>query len=291
MWPPWRWYIKCIACATDPAVPMVPRYPWPMPRLPPALDLTGHTALITGAGSPAGIGFATARALGELGAKLALTGTTDRIHDRAEQLIRDGFDATSFIARLESAHLVAELGDALAAASVVPTILVNNAGMIAASDDEMLSGDALMAPDDWNSSIATNLTSVFLVTRLVLPGMRAAGWGRIVSVSSVTGPVMASRDDVAYAAAKAGIVGFTKAIAVDEADAGITANAVAPGWIATGSQLPAEALQGERVPLKRSGTASEVASAIAWLVTPGAAYVTGQLIVVDGGNSVAEQRM
>ena len=120
--------------------------------------------------------------------------------------------------------------------------------------------------------------------------MRSSGWGRIITVSSLTGPVMASRADVSYAAAKAGLVGFTRAVAVDEATAGITANAVAPGWIATGSQLPAEALEGAHVPIGRSGTADEVASAIVWLATPGASYVTGQLVVVDGGNSVSEQR-
>lgn len=253
-------------------------------------DLTGRTALITGAGSPTGIGYAAATALGELGATVVITGTTERIIDRARELRERGIDAHGFVARLESAALAGHLDAALAAASIVPNILVNNAGMIATGDAEMLSGDATMQPDDWDRSIATNLSSAFYLTRLVLPAMRATGWGRIVTVSSVTGPVMASRGDVSYAAAKAGLVGLTRALAVDETAAGITVNAVAPGWIATGSQLPAEALEGEQVPAGRSGTANEVASAIAWLATPGASYVTGQLIVVDGGNSVAEER-
>lgn len=257
--------------------------------LPASLNLSGHTALISGAGSASGIGFATAVALGQLGARIAVTATTARIQERVVELRTLGIDASGFVTRLDTESAVAGLVEQLTEASVIPSILVNNAGMVT-STEPMLSGDALMPPADWDRSIAMSLTSTFLLTRAVLPAMRSAGWGRVINVSSITGPVMASRDDVAYAAAKAGIVGFTRALAVDEASRGITANAVAPGWIATGSQLESEALEGEVVPLGRSGTAGEVASAIAWLASPGASYITGQAIVVDGGNSVGEQR-
>lgn len=258
--------------------------------LPAAWNLAGRTALVSGAGGPSGIGFATARALGSLGARIVITATTVRVHDRAGELRSLGIDATGLVARLDSETHVSELAGRLAAASIVPQILVNNAGMVSVGDEGMPSGDATMPVADWDRGLAVNLTSAFLLTRELLPGMRSAGWGRVVNVSSVTGAVMAARADVAYAAAKAGMVGLTRAIAVDEAAAGITVNAVAPGWIATGSQLPSEAAEGLRVPVGRSGSAAEVASTIVWLATPGASYVTGQVIVVDGGNSIAEER-
>ena len=129
--------------------------------LPAAWNLTGLTALVTGAGSPTGIGVASARALGQLGAAVAITGTTTRIHDRVLELRELGIDAHGFVARLESAARAGDLGDALAAAAVVPNILVNNVGMVSTGDTEMLSGDALMDPDDWNRSIAMTLSSAF----------------------------------------------------------------------------------------------------------------------------------
>ena len=256
------------------------------------LDLTGRVAVVTGAGSPTGIGFAVCRRLGELGAAVALTATTDRVSDRVRDLQKAGVRAMG---------LVADLTDPAAADDVVATvtrqwgtvdILVNNAGMASVSDNDALSGGIDGLPYDvWQRSLRRNLDTAFLMTRATVPAMRDHGWGRIVMVSSVTGPVMAARGDSAYAAAKAALVGLVRSLAVDLAGDGITANAVAPGWIATGSQTDAEAQEGKMVPMRRSGTPDEIAWPVAWLCTPGAAYVTGQCLVVDGGNSVAEERV
>ena len=143
---------------------------------------------------------------------------------------------------------------------------------------------------DWRDGLRRNLDSAFFMSRAAIPHMRALGFGRIVFVTSITGPVMAMRGEAAYAAAKAGMVGLMRSIAIDEAPHGITANAVAPGWIDTGAQTPEESNEGDYVPLARSGSPNEVAAIIASLCTPGSAYTTGQVIAVDGGNSVGEER-
>ncbi len=142
----------------------------------------------------------------------------------------------------------------------------------------------------WQASLTRNLTTAFLVARAALPVMTSRGWGRVIMVASVTGPVMAMREEAAYAAAKAGLAGLTRAAAIEAAGHQVTVNAVAPGWIATGSQTQQERVEGLATPLGRSASPSEVASAIAWLASPGASYVTGQCLVIDGGNSIAEQR-
>jgi 3-oxoacyl-[acyl-carrier protein] reductase len=257
-----------------------------------SVNLSGRVAVVTGAGSADGIGFASAALLGSFGAAVLVTSTTSRIEERVEQLRSQGTDAASAVADLTVEAEATAVIDAAVQRWGQVDIVVNNAGMVSVADPDFESGDVgSMSPDTWHRSLARNLDTAFLVSRAAVPAMAERGWGRVVMVTSVTGAVMAMRGDVGYATSKAGMVGLTRAMAVDLAGHGVTVNAVAPGWIATASQTPHEVEEGHTTPAGRSGTAEEIAAAVGWLCTPGASYITGQCLVVDGGNSVAEERL
>ena len=200
-----------------------------------------------------------------------------------------GDHAIGFVADLTEPGEVDALAEAVALWRDRCDILVNNAGMASVAtgvDPARRLED--MSPVDWHATLERNLTSAFLVSRAVVPRMRQAGYGRIVNVASTSGPVSAFVDGSAYAAAKAGMVGMTRALALEVATAGITVNAVAPGWIDTASATDAERRAGAATPLGRSGNPDEVAAAVVFLASPASSYITGSLLVVDGGNAIAE---
>ncbi len=252
----------------------------------------GRVALVTGAGSPTGIGFASARMLGREGAVVAVAATTERIHDRAEELRAEGIDAVGFVADLTDADAAAAMVAAVLARFGRLDVLVNNAGMVQTGHPEDLEGGLVAELDveRFRRDLALNLETAFNVSRAALPGMLERGYGRIVMVGSVTGPVATNPENAGYAAGKAGMDGLMRTIALEAGRSGVTCNSVLPGWIATGSQLQEEDVAGRNTPIGRSGTPEEVAAAVVFLASEDASYVTGHAMVVDGGNTIQEYK-
>ena len=242
--------------------------------------LAGHVALVTGAAR--GIGAAIARDLAAAGAHVVVNYRTQR--ERAEALVAEIVAAggTAEVVAFDVA-VATEVEGAVRAATVrlgKVDVLVNNAGV---------SADALILrtkDEDWNRVLDVNLKGVFNCTKAVARGMMRARSGRIINISSVVA-VMGNTGQAAYAAAKAGVIGFTKSTARELAGRGITANVVAPGFIATdmtdGMDPAARDLYLALIPLGRLGTAAEVAAAVSFLAGPGGAYITGQVIHINGG--------
>ncbi len=242
--------------------------------------LQNDIALVTGASR--GIGQGIAKALAGAGARVVGTATTEAgAAGISSWLGNNGRGAVLDVG--SAASIDALLGD-LDARGEMPTILINNAAI---TRDTLL---LRMKPDDWDAVIATNLTSVFRLSKGCLKRMMKERRGRIVSMTSIVG-VTGNAGQANYAAAKAGILGFTKSLAKEIASRGITVNAVAPGFIDTDmtralTEEQRTALTAQ-VPMARLGTVDDIASAVLFLCSPGAGYVTGETLHVNGGMYMA----
>ena len=242
------------------------------------IDLSGRVALVTGASR--GIGRAIALMLARQGATVVAAARGDNARPVSEEIVAGGgraefvpFDVTAPGAADEAvAGLVSRHGRI--------DVLVNNAGI--AKDQLMLR----MKRDDWDTVIATNLTGAFALTQAVLKPMIRQRGGRIISISSVVGQ-SGNAGQANYAASKAGLIGFSKAVALEVASRGITVNVVAPGLIETDmTQALTSEARGEwesRIPLKRLGSPDDVAAAVCFLASNEASYITGQVVAVNGG--------
>jgi 3-oxoacyl-[acyl-carrier protein] reductase len=249
------------------------------------MDFTGKVALVTGSGR--GIGKAIAMKLAENGATLVINDVGDNVP--ADQTVSEiknlGRQAMAIMADVSSSADVTRMVDTAIATFGKVDILVNNAGI---TRDQLT---MKMSDEEWDKVLAIDLKSVFLCTRAVLRPMLKQRSGRIVSMSSVVG-IIGNAGQANYAAAKAGIIGFTKTIAKEVASRGITVNAVAPGFIDTPMT---QVLSDERrqallnnIPLGYLGTPRDIAETVAFLASEEARYITGQVITVDGGISLGK---
>ena len=243
------------------------------------MSLQNEIALVTGASR--GIGQAIALELGRQGATVIGTATSEKGAEAISGALEsNGIAGTGMMLNVTEQASVDAVLAAIQEGFGTPTILVNNAGI---TRDNLL---MRMKDDEWDSIIETNLSSIYRMSKACLRGMMKARKGRIINIASVVG-LTGNAGQTNYAAAKAGIIGFGKSLAREVGSRGITVNAVAPGFIDTDMTRALSDEQRDalltQIPLGRLGGAEEIAAAVAFLASPGAAYITGETISVNGG--------
>jgi len=243
------------------------------------MSLQGKTALVTGA--TRGIGKAIALSLGEQGATVIGTATSENGAATISAFLQEaGINGKGVVLNVTDADAIEAVVSSIESEFAAPDILVNNAGI---TRDNLL---MRMKDEEWDDIINTNLTPIFKLSKRCVRAMTKARWGRIINITSVVG-VMGNAGQSNYAAAKAGVIGFSKSLAREVGTRGITVNSVAPGFIDTDmtKDLPEAHKTAllENVPVKRLGEPEEIAAAVSFLASPLAGYITGETLHVNGG--------
>jgi 3-oxoacyl-[acyl-carrier protein] reductase len=247
--------------------------------------LKGKICIVTGVSEERGIGYGTAKVFAREGATVICVVRRPLVHERVKDLTDAGYKAVGYVADLSKEEEVnAMVADVLDKHGKVD-VLVNVAG-----GGEGVRGNIVdVSEEGWDRVMASNMKTCLFCTRAVLPGMMKRKEGKIVNVSSVTGPIVSMPGSAAYSASKGAVSGFTRALALDVAEYGITVNSICPGYIDSGAVRDPERLR-TSIPMRRLGSSEEVGYLALFLATEDSSYITGQDIVIDGGNIIQERK-
>lgn len=250
--------------------------------------LKDKICIVTGVSEPGAIGFGIAKVFAKEGATVVCVVRRQIVFDRVKELTDAGYRAIGIVADLSKAEEVKKVIDQVLTQYGIIDVLVNNAG----GGEGVVSNLVDATEESWNRVLDSNLRSCMLCAKAVLPSMIEKNNGKIVNISSVTGPKVALSGRTAYAASKGGVSAFTRALALEVGEYGITVNSICPGFIYVGSMKPGRdtSKMEHSIPMKRLGRSEEIGYLALFLSTHESDYITGQDIVIDGGNILQEMK-